>query len=47
MTSPEFIAANKWLLDQYECGIEVKRVQFVGDIGKNGGHEVPSTARRS
>jgi len=28
MTSREFIAANNGLLDQNECGIEVKRVQL-------------------
>jgi hypothetical protein len=40
MSSPEFIAANGGLLDENEWGIEVKRLQFVGDNGKNGDHEV-------
>lgn len=40
MSTPEFIAAEGGLLDQNEWGIEVKRLQFVGDNGINGDHEV-------
>lgn len=40
ISSPEFIAANGGLLDENEWGVEVKRLQFVGDNGKNGDHEV-------
>jgi hypothetical protein len=39
-SSDEFVAANGGLIDEHEWGIEVKRLQFVGDNGKNGDHEV-------
>lgn len=40
MASPEFMAANGGVVGENEWGIEVKRLQFVGDNGKNGDHEV-------
>lgn len=40
ITSNEFIDANDGVLGDDEWGIEIKRLQFVGDNGKNGDHEV-------
>ena len=40
MTSPEFVTAAGGVDSIDEWGIEVKRLQFVGDNGKNGDHEV-------
>lgn len=40
ISSDGFVAANGGLIDEHEWGIEVKRLQFVGDNGKNGDHEV-------
>ena len=40
ISTPEFIGSNGGVVDENEWGIEVKRLQFVGDNGKNGDHEV-------
>lgn len=39
MSSPEFVVAQGGAVDENEWGIEVKRLQFVGDNGKNGDNE--------
>lgn len=40
ISSEDFVAGEGGQVDEDEWGIEVKRLQFVGDNGKNGDHEV-------